>query len=234
MCGRYTLVDGSKVLQAFPNLRILSDETEHFLSTPHFNIAPGQRAVVIYAPDGTPTGELMLWGFIPSWAKEKKTTYKMINARSEEVDQKPAYRHAFKRNRCLIPADGFYEWKKMETGSSKVQKVPVYIHPKGDDIWMFAGLYSVWTSPEGEMIPTYTILTTDANEYLQPIHARMPVILPREAWTTWLDPTLHDTHRLKSLLQPYPAERLASYPVSTRVNSPVNDDPSCIEPIHHG
>ena len=231
MCGRYTLVDGTKVLNAFPNLRVLSDETEHFLTTPHYNIAPGQKSAVIFITEAMPSCDLMRWGFIPPWVKEQTTTYKMINARSEDVDKKPAYRRAFRHTRCLVPSDGFYEWKKRYGKGRKPPKIPVYIHHRENDLLMMAGLYSMWISPEGDTLLTYTILTTEPNELIRPIHNRMPVILPREHWSEWLDPSVHDVNRLKALLRPYPSEALEAYPVSTRVNSPVHDDPTCIQPM---
>ena len=230
MCGRYTIVDSTRILNVFPELRTPSDEVESFLSRPHYNIAPGQDSLVIRQRNGALVGELMRWGFVPHWVREETPKYKMINARAEEVDRKPAYRQAFRAARCLIPADGFYEWRKLDRGG-RTGKIPYYIRPRRNDgVLLFAGLYSIRYDDAGEPRGTFTILTTSANRSLAPLHPRMPVILPPEHTTLWLDPRIMDPARLKPLLVPAPDEQLTFYPVSPRVNSPAHDLPECIEP----
>jgi putative SOS response-associated peptidase YedK len=166
------------------------------------------------------------WGFIPPSAKDEKVGYKMINARAETVATVPAFRSAFQNQRCLVVADGFYEWKKEEG-----RKIPFYIRRKSGKPFGFAGLFNIWTSPEGEDICTSTIITTDANELLFPIHDRMPAIIPEDRQDRWLDPTIHDRKVLIGLLEPYPPEELDMYEVSPRVNSPAYDSSDSIKPL---
>jgi len=191
--------------------------------TPHYNIAPTQTVIVVN-DDGTRHLMQMRWGLIPSWAKDPAIGNRMINARAETVATKPAFRVALRKRRCLIPADGFYEWQAVGR-----RKQPVYITLKTREPFSFAGLWEAWTSPEGKEIKTCTIITTEANEVLKSIHDRMPVILTREAEIIWLDPAIQDPVWLLPLLKPYLAEEMEVYPVSTLVNNPANDGPECIK-----
>ena len=168
----------------------------------------------------------MHWGLIPSWAKDPAIGNRMINARAETLGVKPAFRVALRKRRCLVVADGFYEWQQRARG-----KQPIYIMLKSREPFGFAGLWDTWTSPEGEAIRTCTIITTDPNDLLKPIHDRMPVILTRDAEGVWLDPTIQEPARLLPLLKPYPPEEMEVYPVSTWVNKPAHDSPACIEAL---
>jgi putative SOS response-associated peptidase YedK len=190
---------------------------------PRYNIAPTQTVIVV-ADDGTRHLTQMRWGLIPSWAKDPAIGNRMINARAETVATKPAFRVALRKRRCLIPADGFYEWHPIGR-----RKQPIYISLKSREPFSFAGLWEAWTAPDGQEIKTCTIITCEANEVLKPIHDRMPVILTPEAETVWLDPTIQDPERLLPLLVPYPADEIEAYPVSTTVNNPAHDIPQCIQ-----
>ncbi|MNR18138.1 putative SOS response-associated peptidase YedK [compost metagenome] len=170
-------------------------------------------------------GELR-WGLIPEWAKEEKIGYQMLNARSETLADKPAFRKPFERKRCLIPADSFYDWK----GTGK-HKQPMRIMLRSKELFSMAGLYDTWTSPEGVRISTCTIITTESNEMMKEIHDRMPVILPRDQEAAWLNRETKDINQLRPLLQPYPTQLMMAYPVSSRVGNVRNDDEQCIEPI---
>ena len=207
---------------------------------PRYNIAPTQQVAVVRAGDGT--GDeggsardlvMMRWGLIPHWAKDASMAAKMINGRAETLAEKPSFRDALKTRRCLVPADGFYEWR-LEDG----HKQPFRIGMKGGAPFAFAGLWERWTATtagagmdEGEVVETVTIVTTVANEKLRPIHARMPVILPPEAFEDWLDPA-NDPAAARALLKPYPVEPMAFYRVSQAVNNVRNDDPSCTAPLN--
>ena len=170
---------------------------------------------------------MMRWGLVPFWAKEASIGYKMINAKSETLAEKPSFRKPFKEKRCLVLADGFYEWEKTD----KKNKVPYRFVLKNRQPFAFAGLWDVWKTPEGDTLLSFTIITTRANELMERIHDRMPVILNEKDEAKWLDPEFKDTDKLSSLLQPYPSEQMVAYKVSTIVNSPKNDTPSCIEPV---
>ena len=225
MCGRYSLTTAPEALRRLFN----------FLNQPNlgprYNVAPTQSAPVVRpAADGTGRELVMMrWGLVPSWAKDLSIGAKMINARSETVAEKPAFRSAFRHRRCLVPADGFYEWRT-EDG----KKQPFRIGMKGGGPFAFAGLWESWTAPEdagdlaGETIESYTIITTTANEKLRPIHARMPVILDEAAHESWLT---DEPATLAPLLTAFPAQPMAFYRVNPRVNNARNDDPSCIEPL---
>ena len=192
---------------------------------PRYNIAPTQQVVTV-TNDGARRTELMRWGLVPFWAKDLKIGYRMINAVGETLATKPAFRAAFKKRRCLILADGFFEWRK--DGKSKI---PTYIFLKSRESFAFAGLWETWKSPEGETVKSCTIVTTRPNEFMEPIHNRMPVILSSETEALWIDPLSEDPDILQPLLQPSPAELLESYEVSSFVNSARNEGPECIEPL---
>lgn len=219
MCGRFTLtIDRDTLQQAFPNF--VAPE----MHAPRYNIAPSQ-AVLAVPNDGTNTMTFFQWGLIPSWSKDTSIGYKMINARGETLAEKPSYRAAFLRRRCLILADGFYEWKKLNGG-----KQPMYIRLESGEPFAFAGLWEVWQSPEGDAIQSATIITTAPNTFMRSIHDRMPVILPRAAYDDWLDPSERKADTLQHLLVAYPAEEMMAYAVSKAVNSPGNDTPECVVP----
>jgi len=218
MCGRFTLTTNLGAIAArFGVARFLEEVG------PRYNIAPTQTVIVVN-DDGTRRLTQMQWGLIPSWAKDPGIGNRMINARSETVATKPAFRVALRKRRCLIPADGFYEWQPVGR-----RKQPVYIALKTREPFSFAGLWESWTSPEGNEVKTCTIITTEANDLLKPIHDRMPVILAKDAEKVWLDPTIQEPARLLPLLTPYLAKDMEVYPVSTKVNSPAHDGPECIE-----
>jgi putative SOS response-associated peptidase YedK len=219
MCGRYTLEPVDQILERFD---ITGAELE---LEPNYNVAPTQHMPVVVRNSPNRL-EFMQWGLIPFWAKDSKIGYKMINARAESVTDKPSFRKAFVSQRCLVPASGFYEWKKTEQG-----KVPHFIHLKDEKLFAFAGLYDVWRDEDGREIQTYTIITTEPNELMEDIHDRMPVILRREGEETWIDPEIKDKVRLESLLVPYPAEEMEAYPVSLMVNNPRNNNDSLVEPV---
>jgi putative SOS response-associated peptidase YedK len=190
---------------------------------PRFNIAP-QTPVVTIPNDGRFQMQAMRWGLVPSWAADDSVGARMINARLETAAEKPAFRSALKRRRCIIPADGFYEWKK--TGDAKT---PMYIARSDDRPMGFAGLWESWTSPDGSTLLSTTVLTTTPNALMAEIHDRMPVILDEAHWKAWLEPGERSVEQLASVLSPFPAELMRAFPVSTRVNSPRNDDATLID-----
>lgn len=193
-----------------------------------YNIAPTQQIAII-REDVNHRNRLdfVHWGLIPSWAKDKSVGNHMINARAETVHEKPAFRHAIRCRRCLIPASAFYEWRK-ESGI----KIPLYIRLKDGSPMVFAGVWETWKSPEGENLESCTILTTTANKLIEPIHDRMPVILHPQEYGHWLDREMTDPTKLQRLYQPYPAETMEAIEVSTAVNNPRNDSPDLVLPIH--
>ena len=170
---------------------------------------------------------MLHWGLVPAWAEEPKVGGQMINARAESAATKPVFREAFRRRRCLVPADGFYEWKKLTSG-----KQPYCIRGRDHQPFAFAGLWERWLGSDAyPPIESFTILTTEPNALLRPLHDRMPVILDPGDFDLWLDPAIGEPDRLRRLLSPFPDDRLVAYPVSTRVNRPANDDPSCLEEV---
>ena len=198
---------------------------------PRFNIAPTQPVATITATLEAPEPQFQLlrWGLIPSWAKDPAIGNRLINARAETVAEKPSFRAAFKRRRCLILADGFYEWQRQ---ANRKMKQPYYFFLEQHQPFAFAGLWEHWTDPNsGGELQTCTILTTDSNELMQPIHNRMPVILAPEHYETWLDPSYYNPGELEGMLGPYNSEKMGCYAVSTIVNKPQNDVPDCIKPV---
>jgi putative SOS response-associated peptidase YedK len=222
MCGRFAL------RTSVPEIaRLLGIEGPVPAFTPRYNIAPTQKVpVCIAAANDERQLVPMRWGLIPHWASDARFGARTINARAETVAVKPAFRAAFRRRRCLVPADGYYEWR-----SAKPRKQPYFIHLRDDAAFCFAGLWETWEDTAEGRIDSFTVITTEANELSTPVHPRMPVILPTSAYDIWLDPTLHAREALEPLLQPYPSTAMALYPVSTRVHAPANDDPSCVEPL---
>jgi putative SOS response-associated peptidase YedK len=219
MCGRYTLIKLSDFTDMFPWIRS-PDE----FPPARYNIAPTQ-AVAVVPNDGKSQVDFFHWGLIPFWAKDPSIGNKMINARAETLAAKPAFRKALERRRCLIPADGFYEWKR----NPDKTKTPMYIRMRSHRPFAFAGLWERWHSPDGSIVPSCTVITGKPNSLVRNIHDRMPVILKPEDYQKWLDPELKDSGELEAMLQPYPAEEMEANPVSTRVNKPTEDSPGCIE-----
>lgn len=194
---------------------------------PRYNIAPTQMAPVV-VNHGEVVLKDMRWGLIPFWAKDEAIGSRMINARAETVKEKPSFRSSLKQKRCLVLADFFYQWQKIP-GST--HKQPMCIHLQAREPFVFAGLWDTWKKPDDSRIESYTIITCEPNDLMRPIHNRMPVILKREDYNQWLDPKNEDVERLAKLLGPYPEKDMAAHPVSTLVNNPKFDDPSCIEPV---
>ena len=220
MCGRFEIHSTLEIIA-----RVFGIDSITFDYQPSYNIAPSQD-ILLVVNDGERRLMQSRWGFVPSWSKELTAGYKMINARAESVAEKPSFREAFLHQRCLVVADGFYEWKKEGT-----KKRPFYIRLKSGKPIGFAGLYNVWKSPEGERICTSTIITTDANEIVQPLHDRMPVIASPDAYDLWLDPDVHDKSLLQNILKPYPSAELDVYEVTPKVNSPKNNAPENIQKV---
>ena len=217
MCGRYTLTQTGQLPAVF--------EISEVRIPPRFNIAPTQEVPVVRLSEERGRYlDSLKWGLVPGWAKDPSIGARMINARSETVDKKPSFRDAFRQRRCLVPADGFYEWKKLPRA-----KQPYFIGMGDRSVFAFAGLWECFERADQEL-ETFTILTCEPNTLLSNIHDRMPVILPRETYSAWLDPKTDPTD-LSSLLIPYPAVNMTSFPVSKLVNSPRNDTPHCIEPV---
>jgi putative SOS response-associated peptidase YedK len=223
MCGRFTLTaDTNAIRDAVPGVNI------HEGLQARYNIAPTQPVAVV-ANDGNNRLDYFVWGLIPSWAKDPSIGSRLINARAETLAEKPSFRTAFRRRRCLVLADGFYEWKQAKNGRGKT---PMYIRLESGKPFAFAGLWENWNSADGSQILSCTIITTQPNSLMEEIHNRMPVILPKEAYSTWLEPGEKKPESLADLLVPYPAEKMIAYPVSTLVNSPQNDIAQCITPLN--
>jgi putative SOS response-associated peptidase YedK len=220
MCGRFSQAQIAELDREI--FRLL----EMPAVRPRYNIAPSQDAAVVREADGVRRLELLRWGLIPFWAKDPAIGNRMINARAETIAAKPAFKQAFRQRRCLIPADGFYEWKKIGKG-----KQPHYIRLTDHRVFALAGLWERWQDDAHDPIQTFTIITTTPNAVLEPIHNRMPVVLDPKDYDQWLDPENRDTAGLAALLAPYPARAMEAYPISRYVNSPANDGPECIRPI---
>lgn len=222
MCGRFTITATPDQLQeAFPGVAVPAQ------MTPRYNVAPSQPIAVV-PNDGRNAVDFFVWGLIPSWSKDPAIGNRMINARAETLAEKPSFRTAYKRRRCLILADGFYEWKQIP---GKKGKVPHYITLKDRQPFGMAGLWEQWFSPDGSEIKSATIVTTEPNELMAQLHNRMPVILSPNDYARWIDPGERGAADLQDLLVPFPAEEMGFYPVSTMVNSPANDVPACIVPL---
>lgn len=220
MCGRFTLRhSGEAIASAFRLNEVPQIQ-------PRYNIAPTQLvSTILLTPETNNQRQFhqLRWGLIPSWAKDSTIGARMINARAETVAEKPAFRAAFRHRRCLVVADGFYEWQRQER-----KKQPFYLRLQNDQPFCFAGLWERWESPDGEEIQSCTILTTEANDLLRSIHDRMPVILDPKDYDLWLNPQKQNSESLQQLLRPYQAEAMTCYAVSTKVNNPANNIPECI------
>ncbi|GIO10756.1 putative SOS response-associated peptidase YoqW [Cohnella xylanilytica] len=220
MCGRYTITVTLEELLARYEAENMSAEYQ-----PRYNIAPGQMVpAVIAGAEGRRLG-MLRWGLVPPWADDPKIGNRMINARAETLEERPAYRNAYRTKRCLIPADGFYEWKKIAGGPSR----PFRITLRGGGLFSLAGLYETWTSPDGDRLHTCAVLTTEPNRLMADIHDRMPVILRKEDEDLWLDRRVREPAKLAGLLAPYPAEEMEAYEVGRLVGNVANDVPACLE-----
>jgi len=221
MCGRFTLtVDEGELNQQFPDFAFPQGVA------PRYNIAPGQPVLAL-ANDDKRTADFFTWGLIPSWAKDPAIGNRMINARAETLAEKPSFRGSLKYKRCVIFADGFYEWKAVAGSKAKV---PHYVKMKDEAPFAFAGLWDNWQSPDGSLIRSCTIITTAPNPLMAAIHNRMPAILEHHDIPSWLDSAPRAAESLQPLLAPYSAERMTAHVVSTMVNRPANDSPECIAP----
>ncbi len=216
MCGRFQLsVKGKHISERF-NVEVFDE-----MYKPGFNCAPGQSLAVITNQDPEKLS-FFKWGLVPFWAKDPKIGNKLINTRAETILEKPSFKAAFSRRRCLIPANGFYEWKK------EANKTPYRIFLKNEELFAMAGIWETWKDAEGRALHTFSIITTEPNQLMKTIHNRMPVILPREKEKAWLheeNPTL-----LTSLLMPFDHRQMEAYPIGKGINSPVNNDPSLVQP----
>ncbi|MEQ6375674.1 SOS response-associated peptidase [Bacillaceae bacterium S4-13-56] len=221
MCGRFTLfAEKVEIIKAFG----LEQKIDNFYEK-RYNIAPGQKIlVIVHDGKGKRAGQLQ-WGLVPSWAKDPSIGYKMINARSESAHEKPSFKKLLTRRRCLVVADSFYEWKQVDG-----MKQPMRIHPKDRELFAFAGLWDRWKDGDKELV-TCTILTQEANEFMQDIHHRMPIILPKEKEDWWLDPQPQDASYMVEGIRQLEMEDLEAYPVSMQVNNAKNDLPDCIVPL---
>lgn len=224
LCGRFTLGVTMEELM----LRYMLDDIPEYMDyRPRYNIAPTQQVVAIIHDGTRRRAGTLRWGLIPHWAKDISIGSKLINARSETLLEKPAFRESFLRKRCLIPADGFYEWQKQENG----KKVPFRITMEDKGIFSFAGLYDIWINPEGQKVSSCTIITTRPNSLMSPIHDRMPVVIPSGQEDRWLNRSVQRPEEISSLLSPYPANQMQAYPVSAAVGKVANDSIELISPV---
>jgi putative SOS response-associated peptidase YedK len=218
MCGRYSLVPTESIAARF------DIQQAQLTLTPRYNVAPSQSMPVVVRNSPNRLVE-MQWGLIPSWSKEPRAQFSTINARAETLTKSPVFRGPFKSRRCLVPASGFYEWRKTDQG-----KQPYCIQLKGGQLFAFAGLYDVWRDQEGNELSSYTVITTTPNDLVAPIHTRMPVILHQEDEDVWLDKE-SDPEQLLSVLVAYPADAMEAYPVSRAVNSPANESAELLQSV---
>jgi putative SOS response-associated peptidase YedK len=223
MCGRYAITSAPEAV------RRLFRYPEQPNFPPRYNVAPTQPVPIVRIVNGERHFALVRWGLIPSWVKDPKTFTLLINARGESVNDKPAFRNAMKRRRCLFPADGFYEWKAIAG-----RKIPFFARSKNGGLLAFAGLWETWTGPNGEEMETAAIITTDANNEMAHVHHRAPVIVSPEAFDFWLDADNVDAKTAAAALGPAPNGSMEVYEVSTAVNRVANDSPALIEPHHAG
>ena len=220
MCGRFTSSSPPDVVAAYFDAAI-----RETLAEPSWNVAPTDGVHAVLEAEDERWLDVLRWGLVPWWSKDTRGAARMINARAETLSSKPAYREAFEKRRCIVPADGFYEWRVLDDGKSKQ---PYYIHRTDGDPMAFAGLGAIWRTPDDGRLRTCSIVTTKANDTVASFHDRMPVILPPSAWDAWLDPGNWNTTTLARLLVPAPAELLTAYPVSDLVNSVRNNGPELI------
>ena len=219
MCGRFVRYSDTEVLADY-----FGAEAAELLLEPAYNIAPSSLIPAVRKGDNGRELVKFKWGLLPSWSKTESGGYKLINARADSINTKPFFRMTFQKQRCLIPANGFYEWHAHETG-----KQPFFIHLLNSEIFAFAGLWECWESAEGDKIQTCAIITTEPNAVMARIHNRMPVILDPSEYDNWLDTSQTRTDLLLGMLDPYPADEMEIYPVTTRVNNPRNQGSGLIE-----
>ncbi len=219
MCARYTLKSKPDVVAAMFGLDIVPD------LQPRYNVAPTQAVTAVREAGGKLACVPLRWGLVPSWAGDLKIGHSLLNARAETVASKPAFRAAFRRRRCLIVADGYFEWKAVGK-----KKQPYYFRLRDETPFAFAGLWEHWER-DGQVVESCTIITTEANDLARPYHDRMPVILPADARALWLDTDIEEPRALQDLLRPYPAEEMRFDPVNPVVNSARNEGPECIRPV---
>ena len=220
MCGRYTQTKSGEAIAKTFNLSSTPNPQ------PRYNIAPTQPVGAIAQREDDREYRIFQWGLVPSWSKDPNIGSRMINARSETVAEKPSFRAAFKRRRCLVLADGFYEWQR-----TSGKKQPYYVQVEDQEIFGFAGLWETWEGGDGSYLESCTILTTEPNGLMETIHNRMPVILHPDDFDLWLDPSLQDGRHVQHLLCPYEEKKMTAYAVSTVVNNPRNEDSVCVEPL---
>jgi putative SOS response-associated peptidase YedK len=233
MCGRFVSSSPPDELARYFDVEQVSEKVTEQALDPSYNVAPTNDVYVVLENGGVRRLEAFRWGLIPFWAKDAKVGQKMINARAEGIATKNAYRSSFKKKRCIIPADGFFEWKKVP---GQKAKQPMFIHRQDGEPFAFAGLWELWRPPDAKdddsaIIRSCTIITGEPNEKVAEIHDRMPVMLPPSAWETWLDPDNDDVDTLGKLLVPAPPELVAIHPVSTAVNNVRQKGPELIEPV---
>ena len=228
MCGRFAVATPLNTLIGHfePHFPVRFDSELEMCWRPRYNIAPTQDAPAIRFLDGSGHLGLLRFGLVPHWADEPRTEYSLINARAETVASKPAFRAAFHRRRCLIPATGFYEWQVTRQG-----KQPWYVHVRDSELFAMAGLWEHWEGEAG-VIESFAIIVTEANDRIRHIHDRMPVIIAPENYGYWIDPDNRDSEGLQRLLRPWPGEKMVAWPVSRRVNRPDNDGPELLRPLH--
>jgi putative SOS response-associated peptidase YedK len=220
MCGRFTLTTKAEILADWFHVANVA------ALAPRYNIPPSAQVLAVrQLPDNERELVALRWGLIPHWAKDPSVGNRLANARAESAAEKPSFRESFRRRRCLIPADGFYEWKR-----AAGRKEPYYIRLRDGHPIGFAGLWDRWRNPDGEPIESCTVLTTDANELVRALHDRMPVIVDPKDYAAWLDPNLQEPGSLQHMLRPFRADQMIAFPVSRRVNDPRNEAPDCIEP----
>lgn len=222
MCGRYSFAPDLKVVNEHYDITVNDNDLDQ-----NYNCAPSQQLPVV-SNDNTKVLKKYHWGLIPFWAKDKKIGYKMINARGETITEKASFRNAFKKRRCLVPADAFYEWKRMPESKTKI---PYRIFLKDQPLFSMAGIWEIWKNPEDEYVKSFTIITTTPNELMAEIHDRMPVILSKADEKTWLESGNQD--ELLGLIKPFPANKMDAYRISTLVNSPGNNSKEIIESIEN-
>jgi len=222
MCGRFTLTTNELDLEG----RFGFFNPQGILFEPRYNIAPSQEHPIVIVEEDRRVVKLMKWGLVPQWSKDPEIGYKMINARSEGIEEKPSFRTPLRKRRCLVIANGFYEWKT----TAKKTKMPYLFTLTSGEPFAFAGLWDQWKK-RGETLTTFTIITTEPNEIVEPIHNRMPVILRKKDENRWLDPEITYAKEVLPLLKPYPTDDMLCARVSVKVNSPKNDTPDCIVPI---
>lgn len=223
MCGRFVQAQSPRAYASHFGAEVAGEDSP----SPSWNVAPTRKVGVVLERDGRRLFAPLRWGLIPGYAKDPSIGSRLINARAETLAEKPTFKGALRTRRCMVPADGFYEWERRETGG----KLPHYVHSADGTPLALAGLWGRWRAPDGELIDSFTIVTTRPNAVLAPIHDRMPAILPPENWEAWLDPGFDDVEALTAMLAPATEGSLTEHPVSTLVNRVENDFPQCVAPL---